>query len=366
MSLSSCAHTLRLPPTPPDCLDELGKEATDDSIGLALHVLKTERDALTNLHDLYQKDSVAQSSFKQAVSAIGKSSVRNGRAIVCGVGKSGKIGQKFVATLNSFGIRSAFLHPTEAMHGDLGMIGTNDTIVILSYSGRTAEILSILPHLPPGLPLIGVTSYPDFHSCPLFTHRPTANCILLPAPIPCSELELFGVPAPTSSTTTAMALTDALALALAHQLHPDPLAVFHRYHPGGAIGASASRMRPTTMSDLAVYVEDIPMVAVKAQRTPTILDGVLTAASSTSGWIRVVPDKVIAPRQIQSIGRARDLSHPLHLLVDGVIVEKGDWISIPAVHSVQQARKWIRQMRKSSRGRSFLKVGTVLGIVDGQ
>ncbi|KAL8715776.1 MAG: hypothetical protein Q9220_000443 [cf. Caloplaca sp. 1 TL-2023] len=326
MSLSACAPTLRLPPTPPDFPDELGKEVTDDSIGLALHVLTTERDALTDLHDLYLKDPIAQSSFKQAVTAIGKSSLRNGRVIVCG----------------------------------------NDTLVILSYSGRTAEILSILPHLPPGLPLVAVTSYSDFLSCPLFAHRPTANCILLPAPIPCSELEMFGVPAPTSSTTVAMALTDALALSLAHQLHPSPLAVFHRYHPGGTIGASASRKRPKAMGDLAVRVDDIPIVAAQDQGFPSILDGVLAAANSSSGWIRVVPDKVIAPRQIQSIGRAQDLSQPLHMLEGDIMVEKGDWISIPAAHSVLQARDWIIQMRESSRGRSFLRVGTVLGIVDGQ
>ena len=127
MPMSHYAKThesfVRFPPTPPDFLDSVDKDVDDDTIQLALHVLKTERDALSNLHNLYLSDCVAQRSFNQAVNAIGKSSSRGGRIIVSGVGKSGKIGLKFVATLNSLAIRSAFLHPTEAMHGDLGMIG---------------------------------------------------------------------------------------------------------------------------------------------------------------------------------------------------------------------------------------------------
>ena len=127
MPLSVYAKTQQsfagLPPTPPDFLDSLGKDGEYESIQVALHVLSSERDGLNSLHELYRKDRAAQRSFKQATNAIEKSSSRGGRVIVSGVGKSGKIAQKFVATLNSFAIRSAFLHPTEAMHGDLGLIG---------------------------------------------------------------------------------------------------------------------------------------------------------------------------------------------------------------------------------------------------
>ena len=114
---------LRLPLTPPDFHDGLDKVPDNDIIELATHVLAIERDALTNLHNLYRSNLAAQRNFKQAVHVIGRTSRQGGRVIVSGMGKSGKIGQKFVATLNSFGIRSAFLHPTEAMHGDLGMVG---------------------------------------------------------------------------------------------------------------------------------------------------------------------------------------------------------------------------------------------------
>ncbi|KAL8733823.1 MAG: hypothetical protein Q9181_003424 [Wetmoreana brouardii] len=359
--------TVRLPPTPPDFHDGFSKEDDDQLIQLGLHVVLTERDALTNLYELYLSDPVARRSFTQAVSAISKSSLRGGRVIVCGVGKSGKIGQKAVATLNSFGIRSAFLHPAEALHGDLGMIGSNDTIVILTYSGRTPEILSLLPFLPLDVPLVAVTSYSDVSSCPLFAHRPPSSCILLPAPIPRSEVEVLGVPAPTSSTTTALALTDALALAVARHLHPSPLTVFHRYHPGGAIGAKAAQTSPQLMGATAIRVDDVPvMTPWPAHGAPTILDAILTAARSTSGWVRPMPESIITPRQIQRIGRILDVTNPMCSLTNGIIIEKGDWISIPAANSVQEARDWIVQMRQTERGKTFLKKGTVLGIVDAQ
>ena len=93
-----------------------------DALATALHVIKTERDALTQLEGLYESDAVAQEGFTNSVDAISTSISSGGKLVVIGVGKSGKIGQKVVATMNSFGIRSAFLHPTEALHGDLGMI----------------------------------------------------------------------------------------------------------------------------------------------------------------------------------------------------------------------------------------------------
>ncbi|KAL8810051.1 MAG: hypothetical protein Q9200_002884 [Gallowayella weberi] len=370
MLLSRCAEVqdnfLRLPPTPPDFHDGLDTEADDDMIQSATHVIATERDALTNLHNIYHSDPVAQKSFKQAVNVVSKTSRQGGRIIVSGVGKSGKIGQKFVATLNSFGIRSASLHPTEAMHGDMGMIGQHDSIVILTYSGHTPEIISLLPYLPSELPLIAITSHADASSCPLFVGRSSLLCALLPAPIPCSENEAFGVPSPMSSTTTALALTDALALASARRLHPCPSAIFHRYHPGGAIGARVTPTDPPLMASIAIMIKEVPIVvAQQAQTRPTILDVILTAASSASGWVRMSPEAIISPRQIQRVGRRLDLGQTLDI-EDDTVVEKGNWISISAASSVQEAQAWILQMRQTRRGRTFLKKGTVLGIVDAQ
>ena len=114
----------------------------------------------------------------------------------------------------------------------------NDTVLVITFSGRTPELLNLLPYLPLTLALIAVTSHVSPSTCPLFESRSPHLSILLPAPVPIPEVESFGVAAPTTSTTVALALTDALAMALARRLHLDPSAVFQGYHPGGAIGLS--------------------------------------------------------------------------------------------------------------------------------
>lgn len=118
-----CETIPQLPITPPDGDDYTNKSENEEAIQTALHVLSTERDALSYLGKIYESDVVAQEGFMNAVNTILKTVRRCGKLVVCGVGKSGKIGLKVVATMNSFGIRSAFLHPTEALHGDLGMMG---------------------------------------------------------------------------------------------------------------------------------------------------------------------------------------------------------------------------------------------------
>lgn len=225
----------------------------------------------------------------------------------------------------------------------------------------------MLSYIPRDLPMIAVTSYKDPSSCPFFAQRPYSNCILLPAPIPRSEVEAFGVPAPTSSTTTALALTDALTLAVAHRLHPDPRRVFHQHHPGGTIGASVAQRGPQLMGDIAVAVQDIPLVLPQNKEAdPTVLDAILTAAKSPSGWVKPSPETIISPRQIQRLGRTKDLGLSLRSLGDDIVVEEGNWISIEAADSVQEAQGWIRSMRLTERGPNFLKSGTILGIVDPQ
>ncbi|KAF4591801.1 hypothetical protein GQ602_002100 [Ophiocordyceps camponoti-floridani] len=201
-----------------------------------LHVLTTEAAALASLARLYESDADARHGFESAVRIVARP---QGKLVVVGVGKSGHVGRKLVATLQSLAIRSVFLHPTEAMHGDLGIIDpARDALLFISFSGRTQELLQLLPHLDPSIPAIVMTSQP---ACDLIRRRPTA--VLLPAPIPEPEEKSFGVPAPTTSTTVALALCDALALTAADELHRHLPAEFARNHPGGAIGA----VRPRTV-----------------------------------------------------------------------------------------------------------------------
>lgn len=150
-----------------------------------------------------------------------------GKLIVTGVGKSGLVGAKIAATLASTGTSSFFLHPTEAMHGDLGMIGKNDIVLAISYSGESEELVQILPHLKRfNIPLIAMAKsenstlgkYSDIfidisvskEACPLDT-------------------------APTSSTTLTMAMGDALAVCLMKK-RDFKKEDFASFHPGGSLG----------------------------------------------------------------------------------------------------------------------------------
>jgi D-arabinose 5-phosphate isomerase GutQ len=113
--------------TPPEPVDSVlvppntvSKDAA--SVTTAVHVISTERAALAHLERLYQTDQLAQEHLSRAVDQIAGTIRNGGKLVCCGVGKSGKIAQKLEATMNSLGIYSTFLHPTEALHGDLGMI----------------------------------------------------------------------------------------------------------------------------------------------------------------------------------------------------------------------------------------------------
>lgn len=380
-----CEAIPQLPITPPNSDDYPNIAANEEAIQTALHVLSTERDALSHLGKVYESDMTAQEGFINSVNTILKTVRRGGKLVVCGVGKSGKIGLKVVATMNSFGIRSTFLHPTEALHGDLGMMGMvssgfsnsteasvdnasiqDDTILLITFSGRTPELLTLIPHFSESLPMIVVTSHTHPSTCPLFSSRPSHLSILLPAPIHISEVTSFGLPAPTTSTTTALALTDALALAIARRLHPDPRAVFHAYHPGGAIGASAPTHGPKTVGNIATKVDSVPIVNPSARLANiTGRNILLMAAKSPSGWVRLSPTTIIAPRRLQSFGSAADLDCVLTSSTKNMMaIEKPDWISVSANSSVPEARQWVLEMREGARGKDFLKEGTVLGIVD--
>lgn len=150
-----------------------------------------------------------------------------GKLVVIGIGKSGLIGKKIAATLASTGTPSFFLHPGEAFHGDLGMVSSNDIVMLISYSGETDEVLRIIPFLTWNKNLvIGVTGNPSSTVARNSHHHLNIKISREACP-----LEL----APTSSTTAALVMGDALAIALMEsrgfQQHD-----FARFHPGGSLG----------------------------------------------------------------------------------------------------------------------------------
>ena len=150
-----------------------------------------------------------------------------GKLIVTGVGKSGLIGGKIAATLASTGTPSFFIHPTEALHGDLGMIGKEDTVLAISYSGESEELIKILPHIKRfEVPLIAMTG--DKNS----TLAKYADVVLN------IKVEKEACPlnvAPTSSTTLTLALGDALAVCLMKKRNFTK-ENFASFHPGGSLG----------------------------------------------------------------------------------------------------------------------------------
>jgi arabinose-5-phosphate isomerase len=150
-----------------------------------------------------------------------------GRIIVTGMGKSGHIASKIAATLSSTGSPAFFVHPAEASHGDLGMITDKDVVLALSYSGTTSEIMAILPMLKrQGIPLIAMTGAPD---------SPVAQASDIHIDASVREEACPLGQAPTSSTTVALVLGDAIAMALL-EARGFTLEEFAFSHPGGRLG----------------------------------------------------------------------------------------------------------------------------------
>ncbi|EKD20910.1 uncharacterized protein L3040_005846 [Drepanopeziza brunnea f. sp. 'multigermtubi'] len=301
----------------------------------AVHVLGTEATSVSALTLLYETEPKARASFYQAVESIIRSRRAKGRLIVSGVGKSGYIGKKLVATMNSLHVVATFLDATEALHGDLGTITEDDTILFITFSGRTAELLQLLQHVDASLPLIIITGARN--ECAITKRRPGA--ILLPAPIHQSETEAFGFNAPTMSTTAALALSDALAVSVANELYPNVQAVFSRFHPGGAIGAAAAS-GPQHISDLAIPFARVPEMSHTALTGAHVL---MSAYKSKSGWVRHGDDVVVPPRRIEQMSLA-DMDEPA-TCIQRLMVPSKDWIKLPADMSVAHAKAVIASSR---------------------
>jgi len=188
-------------------------------LAIARRVLQMEADAIRTLASCLDQE------FTAAVDAVFSA---RGRVIVTGVGKSGHVARKIAATFASTGTQAYFVHPTEASHGDLGMISPADVVIALSKSGETAELSDIIHYTRRfGIPLIAVTTRP----ASALGRSGDIRLILPDAPEACAETN-----APTTSTTLMMALGDALAVALLER-RGFRASDFKLYHPGGRLGS---------------------------------------------------------------------------------------------------------------------------------
>ena len=189
-----------------------------ETIARGQRVVRLEREALEAV------ESRIGDAFARAVALVHQST---GRVIVSGVGKSGLIGRKIAATLTSTGTPAAFLHPVESVHGDLGIVGANDVAILLSKSGETAEMLPLLDQLKRlGVKTIAIVGVVD---STLGRHADVALDASVREEACPHDL------APTTSTTAALALGDALAVALLQE-KGFGRGDFAALHPGGALG----------------------------------------------------------------------------------------------------------------------------------
>ncbi len=196
-----------------------------------------------------------------------------GKLIITGVGKSGLIGAKMAATFASTGTPSFFLHPTEALHGDLGMIDGDDVVIAISYSGESPELSAILPHIKRfDIPLIGMT-----RNSASTLGRYSDEVININVAVEACPLNI----APTSSTTLTLAMGDALAVCLmeARGFKKEDFASFH---PGGALGKKLF----VKVSDL-MRTENLPIVS---ENTP-LKEAILVLSEGRLGTVMLIDNE---------------------------------------------------------------------------
>ncbi|MBI1221682.1 MAG: KpsF/GutQ family sugar-phosphate isomerase [Bacteroidetes bacterium] len=245
---------------------------------------------------LIEVASKLDDDFKNSVKSILN---MKGKLIVIGMGKSGHIGQKIAATLASTGTPSFFVHPAEAFHGDLGMIGKEDRVLLISYSGETDEILRIIPYLKwNGNQILAMSG--NAHS----TLAKESNFNLdIGVSLEACPLEL----APTSSTTATLAMGDALAVALmeARDFQPED---FARFHPGGSLGRRLLHKVKDYMRS-----ENLPYLSESATGHDLVLKlsegrlGLVLVTDNSGKFLGIITDGDLR-RAMNEVENLRDLS----------------------------------------------------------
>lgn len=237
-------------------MDYLGKARA--VIDIELRGVETLRDSLDG-------------TFTRLVEMCLATLQRDGKLVLCGIGKSGHIGQKIAATLASTGSPAAFLHPVEAMHGDLGILTSRDLLLALSFSGETEELLAVLPSAKRfSVPVVAITGKAD---------STLAQISDLAVIVPVAEEACPFNLAPTSSTTATLVLGDALAMVLmeANQFSREDYGL---RHPAGSIGRTVT----LRIADVMRGSDRTPM----APPEMSVKDALLAMTRLRSGSVLVV------------------------------------------------------------------------------
>lgn len=234
-----------------------------DALESARRVISIERDALDALADCLDENFAA---------CVELSAGLRGRLICAGVGKSGHVARKIAATLASTGTPSYYVHPTEASHGDLGMITPDDAILALSKSGETRELGDLIAYCRRfSVPLIGMTANEDS----ALGRAADYKLIVPDAPEACGETR-----APTTSTTLMMAMGDALAVALLES-RGFTAGDFKTFHPGGALGAALA-----SVADIMHRGDAMPIIEAGSGMSDVLIE----MSAKSFGCVGLVDD----------------------------------------------------------------------------
>lgn len=269
----------------------------------------------------------------------------NGKVIVTGMGKPGHVGTKIAATFASLGTPSFYLHPAEAMHGDLGMISENDIVIAISYSGESDEIVRILPNIKMiGATLVGITG--NYES----TLAQVADVVqVLPK---FNEACYLGL-APSSSTTATLCYGDALAI-VASGLYGFKDADFGKFHPAGSLGKNLI----LKVDDLMAKGNDNPVVHESVSLKEAIIElskkglGIVSIVDDSGRLIGVITDGDLR-RQLEKCVNIYELS------VDAVMTKKPI-----TIESGRMAVEVLRELKDFNiSGMPVLNMGTVVGTI---
>lgn len=223
------------------------EQRADKALESINKTLGSQSEAMRHLVDQYSISGYSRINLLNSLEILFQSILRGGKVVVSGIGKSFKITTKLVATLNSLSIQSVALHPSEGLHGDLGILRDNDALIFVTASGNTPELLQLLPHISRSIPIILLTC--NKHS--QLSSQPQIKALLYAdLPTNLNEEAIHGIPAPTVSSTLSMVLADATILALSEMIESDAVKrkkLFSAKHPGGSIGIQLSHLNENTV-----------------------------------------------------------------------------------------------------------------------
>lgn len=271
-----------------------------EQLRLGRDVVRTEGQTLLAMADRLGEE------FCHAVALLAQA---RGSVVVSGMGKAGLVGQKIAATFASTGTRSYFLHPSEAIHGDLGRLHADDVALILSFSGQTEEVVRILPSLRDlGVAIVAITGRPD---------SPLGKQAVITLDLgPIREACPLGL-APTASTTAMLALGDALALVLS-QMRNFSAGDFARFHPGGSLGRKLARvedaMRPLAQCRVAPQSQSLRETLISQSR-PGRRTGAIMVVDEAGALAGIFTDSDLA--RLLEANRDAAIDGPLAAVMTG-------------------------------------------------